>query len=155
MERYKETEIVVDHNKMTSTELKELMDKVANKEIELVPNNEGKVKGWCKDKSYALEKTKAGKMEITARFPEIYNEKCEQVTPKNLKDTDLAKTKTPQEVAQIKAEEAKAKEIEKFAKELEGMTKAELEKEYGVSQKQTKDKMIADIIANLNKEGDI
>jgi hypothetical protein len=150
MERYKHTAIKVDHSKMTVTELKELMDKVANADIEIIYSKEkdGKVDGWCKDEKYALEKCKAGKLDITDRFPKVYNEKGDLVTKETLKDTDLAKLKTAQEVAEMLVTKQLRAEMDELIAKLSdpAFTKAMIEKEYGVSAKLTKDKMIEEVI---------
>jgi hypothetical protein len=148
MERYNHVAIKVEHSKMTVTELKELMDKIAIGDIEIVYSKEkdGKVDGWCKDEKYALEKCKAGKLDITDRFPKVYDENGNLVTKETLKDTDLTKLKSAQEVAEILAEKQLQVEKDALIAKLNGMTKAEIEKEYGVSSKLTKDKMIEEVI---------
>lgn len=150
MRRYEQIEIKIDHSKMTAVELKEIMDKITAGEIELVYSKEkdGKINGWCKDGKYALEKCKAGKLDITARFPKVYNEKGELVTKEMLKNTDLTKLKTAQEVAEMLAEKELQAEKEQLIAKLSdpAFTKAMIEKEYGISAKLTKDKMIEEVI---------
>jgi hypothetical protein len=150
MERSRHTAIKVYHSKMNVTDLKEFMDKIAIGDIEIVYSKEkdGKVDGWCKDEKYALEKCKAGKLDITDRFPKVYNDKGDLVTKKTLKDTDLAKLKNAQEVAEINAQKELQKEKDELIAKLSdpAFTKAMIEKEYGVSAKLTKDKMIEEVI---------
>lgn len=150
MRRYEHTAIKIDHSKMTATELKELMDKITIGEIELVYSKEkdGKVNGWCKDEKYALEKCKAGKLDITDRFPKVYDEDGDLVTKETLKDTDLTKLKTAHEVAALNAEKELQKEKDALIAKLSdpAFTKAMIEKEYGISAKLTKDKMIEEVI---------
>lgn len=105
MERYKHTELEILFNKMTVTELKELMQKIADKEIELVYGTDG-VKGWSQNGLYCLEKAKAGKVEITKNFPVFCNDKNELITKDNLAKTDLKTIKTAETVSRELNKEA-------------------------------------------------
>ncbi len=151
MKRFEATEIKIKLADFSAEELQILMQKIMERKMEFAYSKiKGELIGWSKDDDlYVLEKAKAGKVEITKNFPQVYDKNGDLVTPETLKKTDLKKLKTKEEMAGIKRAEQREAQIQEMREELNSKTKAELEKEHGVSSKLTKDKMIDEIIEQL------
>jgi len=98
---------------------------------------------------------KAGKAEFQRkRYPKRYDKDGNEIPEDKLKDYSAKDTKTVDEVKDIIAQKQKDKAIADLTKKLKAMTKAEIEKEYGVSSKLTKDKMIEAVIDKMFNEGE-
>jgi hypothetical protein len=157
MERYLQPEIRINHGAMTKDELKEVLDLIEKRKLELTYDEEGKVKGWCKDDTYTLTKAKAGKVEILKRFPVAYNSEGEQVTPETLKDTDLTRLISSTEAHNIRRLKGIEEEKARVRAELEAVTIADLKKQYpdlSYPSKANKTQIIETIIEYLYNDND-
>jgi len=157
MERYKQTRFEVDYSKMTKTEMTELLQEQAKGNLEIVKDfesKEEKLKGWSTNPDHVLKMAKAKHFKVTARFPEVYTEEGEKVTEENLDKVDLEKIISKKEYDARVAEANEEAEKAQLVKDLNKLTKAELEKKYGVSSDQLKEDMIMEIIDDIYSEGE-
>ena len=138
-----------EFSNLTQAQKARLVDLMESRDLELVSNKEGVLASWAETETAEnefLTLAKAGNAEIVSRFPVRFTADGEPVTKDNIKDTDLATVKTASEIASVLAEKELQKEKDELVARLNAMTKAEIEKEYGVSSKLTKDKMILEVL---------
>ena len=152
MNRINAMETEVESDKLTKTEKTALFDVLSDEEKGNVVNQKGKIVVWTKSddtKIKMLTMVKAGKGNVRRNFPNFYDKEGNKVTEKNLKDKKIADLITPQEASTIIAEKNRQEATESLKAKLTGMNKTEIEKEYGVSKKLTKDGMIEAVIEKL------
>jgi len=152
MNRINAMETEVESDKLTKTEKTALFDVLSDEEKGNVVNQKGKIVVWTKSddtKIKMLTMVKAGKGNVRRNFPNFYDKEGNKVTEKNLKDKKIADLITPQEASTIIAEKNRQEATESLKAKLTGMNKTEIEKEYGVSKKLTKDGMIKAVIEKL------
>lgn len=145
-------ETEVESDKLTKTEKTALFDILSDEEKGNVVNQKGKIVVWTKNpatQKKMLGLVKGTKGKVTRNFPNLYNKKGDKLTEKNIKDTKVSDMITPQEASAIIAEKNRQKATESLKAKLTGMNKTEIEKEYGVSKKLTKDGMIEAVIEKI------
>jgi len=140
-----ETELFGD---LTQAQKLEIFDILKDESKGNVVNQKGKMIVWTKDpdtQKKMLELVKSNKGKVQQNFPNFYDKDGEKVTEKNLPQKNVEEMLTSSEASSILENKAKAELIVT----LTAMTKPEIEKEYGVSAKLTKDKMILAVIEKL------
>jgi len=158
MNRINAMETEVESDKLTKTEKTALFDVLSDEEKGNVVNQKGKIVVWTKSddtKIKMLTMVKAGKGNVRRNFPNFYDKEGNKVTEKNLKDKKIADLITPQEASTIIAEKNRQEATESLKAKLTGMNKTEIEKEYGVSKKLTKDGMIKAVIEKIYGAGNV
>jgi len=140
-----ETELFRD---LTQAQKLEIFDILKDESKGNVVNQKGKMIVWTKDpatQKKMLELIKINKGKVTKNFPNFYDKDGEKVTEKNLPQKNVEEILTSSEASSILENKTKAELIVT----LTAMTNADIEKEYGVSAKLTKDKMILAVIEKL------
>jgi len=143
---------------LTQAQKLEIFDILKDESKGNVVNQKGKIVVWTKSddtKIKMLTMVKAGKGNVRRNFPNFYDKEGNKVTEKNLKDKKIADLITPQEASTIIAEKNRQEATESLKAKLTGMNKTEIEKEYGVSKKLTKDGMIKAVIEKIYGAGNV
>ena len=144
-----ETELFGD---LTQAQKLEIFDILKDESKGNVVNQKGKMIVWTKDpdtQKKMLELVKSNKGKVQQNFPNFYDKDGEKVTEKNLPQKNVEEMLTSSEASSILENKTKAESIKILKALLSEMTKPEIEKEYGVSAKLTKDKMILAVIEKL------
>ena len=125
-----------------------LFDLMTKGEAEL-GRKSGKTCVWVTTKEgedVLLEQHKLGKMEIKTRFPKRFLADGSELSKENIGKADLSKLVTKEQAHALKQEAEKSKAKEELRTKLDKMSKKDIEKEYGVSQSWTKEKMILTVL---------
>ena len=158
MQRINSMETTLKADMLTQPERDIIFDILKDEANGNVVNQRGKVVVWTKSddtKIKMLTMVKAGKGNVRRNFPNFYDKEGNKVTEKNLKDKKIADLITPQEASTIIAEKNRQEATESLKAKLTGMNKTEIEKEYGVSKKLTKDGMIEAVIEKIYGAGNV